>query len=101
MYLTRRRENETARIQEVNDTPVITVLDVAVPPEQRSSPRRTLMVIMGLFVGAVVGIFIAFLRELTARMDRQGDSEYLGLRRLLGYGLPWFRGKQSAGNRAG
>ena len=33
VFLTLKREYETARIEEVNDTPVITVIDPAVPPQ--------------------------------------------------------------------
>src|SRR5438132_8548828 len=44
--LTLRREYETARIEEVNDTPVITVIDPPVPPHERSSPKRLLLVLM-------------------------------------------------------
>jgi uncharacterized protein involved in exopolysaccharide biosynthesis len=35
---------EDARMQETRDTPTITVLDVASPPELRVRPKRTLIV---------------------------------------------------------
>ena len=56
LYLTLQREYEAARMQEVNDTPVITVIDAAAPPAKRSKPQRTLLVVTTLVLGAMVGI---------------------------------------------
>jgi uncharacterized protein involved in exopolysaccharide biosynthesis len=64
IYLTLRREFESARIDEVNDTPVITVVDAAVPPRLRSWPRRTLMMAVAMFVGIGFGLFFAGILEL-------------------------------------
>jgi uncharacterized protein involved in exopolysaccharide biosynthesis len=44
-----------------------TIVDPAVPPEVRFSPRRTLLVISGLFVGAILGSFIAWARKAVRR----------------------------------
>jgi uncharacterized protein involved in exopolysaccharide biosynthesis len=44
-----------------------TIVDPAVTPEVRVSPRRTLMVISGLFVGGVLGSFIAWARKSARR----------------------------------
>jgi uncharacterized protein involved in exopolysaccharide biosynthesis len=44
-----------------------TVVDPAVPPEQRFSPRRTLMVISGLFIGGFFGSLIAWARKALRR----------------------------------
>lgn len=57
VYLTLKREFETARIEEVNDTPVITVIDAAVAPQLRTRPRRTVMVMLGFLLGAILGVF--------------------------------------------
>jgi len=76
VYLTLTREYETARIEEVNDTPVITVIDPAVPPQLRSSPRRSLLVGLGIILGAVLGVFVAFGREYLARSRRAADMSY-------------------------
>ena len=76
VYLTLKREFETARIEEVNDTPVITVVDAATPPHLRSRPRRTLMVGLGILFGAVLGVFGAFGVEYVQRMRRDDASGY-------------------------
>ena len=82
--LTLRREYETARIEEVNDTPVITVIDPPVPPHERSSPKRLLLVLMALFLGGVIGVVWAFGAEHLEQMRRGNDSEYQEFRRVAG-----------------
>jgi len=44
-----------------------TIVDPAVPPEVRFSPRRTLMVISGLFIGGFLGSIIAWARSAIRR----------------------------------
>jgi len=95
VYLTLKREHETSRIEEVNATPVITVIDPAIPPNERSSPNRTLLVIMAFAFGGMIAAFWAFSAEYIAHVRRQQQDDYLrlsqrsreilrDLRRLLG-----------------
>jgi uncharacterized protein involved in exopolysaccharide biosynthesis len=44
-----------------------TIVDHAVPPEIRVSPRRTLMVISGLFIGGILGSLIVWVRNFVRR----------------------------------
>jgi uncharacterized protein involved in exopolysaccharide biosynthesis len=44
-----------------------TIVDPAVPPEVRFSPRRTLMVLTGLFIGGFVGSIVAWARKAIRR----------------------------------
>jgi uncharacterized protein involved in exopolysaccharide biosynthesis len=44
-----------------------TIVDPAVAPEMRFSPRRTLLVISGLFIGGFVGSLVAWAREAMRR----------------------------------
>jgi uncharacterized protein involved in exopolysaccharide biosynthesis len=74
-----RRQYEEARIQEVNDTPVITVIDRAVPPEDRSSPKRKLNVILAFIAASVLGTFAALGGEFVQRArsrEEQGVTEF-------------------------
>ena len=51
-----------AKIQEASDAPTIQVLDPAVPPQERTSPKRTIMMVAGAMSGLVVAAAgIAFL----------------------------------------
>ena len=90
-----RREYENARIAEVNDTPVLTVIDAPSVPYRRSFPKRKLAVLAGLFGSLALGLAIAFLREgiqLASMGDDEGHRRFVEarthaadqLRRLLG-----------------
>ncbi len=79
VYLTLKREYESARIQEVNDTPVITVIDSATAPVRRSKPERILLLAIALVVSAMMGASWAAGTEYLAqarrdRMPRRHDS---------------------------
>lgn len=63
VYLTLRRELETARIEEHNDVPVLTVVDAAIPPERPAFPRPTRMLIFGMIVGLAGAASYVFLIE--------------------------------------
>jgi uncharacterized protein involved in exopolysaccharide biosynthesis len=77
VYLTLRREYETARIEEVNNTPVITVIDPAVPPQERSKPKRKLLLILAISLGGMAGAFWAFSAEYVERARRLDADNYL------------------------
>jgi uncharacterized protein involved in exopolysaccharide biosynthesis len=70
VYLTLTREFETARIEEVNDTPVITVIDTAVAPQRPSRPRRAVMGALGLLLGMIAAVFAALWTEYVNRAGR-------------------------------
>jgi uncharacterized protein involved in exopolysaccharide biosynthesis len=44
-----------------------TVIDPAVPPERKLSPRRTLYVLSGAIAGFALGMLIAYIRAARAR----------------------------------
>lgn len=58
LALTLVREMEVARIDEYKDVPVINVLDRALPPAQRHSPRRGMIVVATAAVSLAVGLAI-------------------------------------------
>jgi uncharacterized protein involved in exopolysaccharide biosynthesis len=80
VFLTLKREYETARIEEVNDTPVITVIDPAAVPQERSRPRRLLFALLGFLLGATVAVFWALAAEYADRVRRAQVDEYVELR---------------------
>ena len=57
LYLMLSSELEEARITELQDTPTVTVLDPAIPPERHSRPRRVTI--------ALAAAFLAFLSSVT------------------------------------
>ena len=65
---------EQARLDEVRDTPVITVMDA---PERAARPEPRRLVVwaaLGLLLGALAGLALAYAREYL-RAVRRGDAE--------------------------
>jgi len=57
------KQVEQARIQVRKDTPIFTIIDPVVIPNQRTSPKRTLIVVIYSFVGLIIGLAYALLKE--------------------------------------
>lgn len=83
LYLSLRQEYERARIDEVNTTPVITVVDGAVPPRRREWPRPALVLPTATLLGAVLGILWAAARELLSQWARRNPDEAAVVRTAL------------------
>lgn len=67
---------EQARIEEVRNTPVITIIEspiVPVRPDPRGTIRRA---ILGLFLGFTAALTVAFLLEFTRLSREEGDPAY-------------------------
>jgi len=79
LYLTLRREYETARIEEVNDTPVITVIDSALVPQRKSRPNRPLWAVLALMLSGMFAVFSALGAEYMARARRHREGPYRDL----------------------
>lgn len=77
LYLTLRREYETARIEEVNDTPVLTFIDLPAVPGERSRPRRTITVIVVTLVAGLLAAALAIVLQNHEDLLASGDPDYL------------------------
>lgn len=53
------KQFEAARLDEGRAGSVIQVVDKAIPPDQKSGPRRTLIFVTGIFVGFLIGLGIS------------------------------------------
>ncbi len=63
VYELLRQQYEQAKILEIKDTPTIQVLDYATPPEKRSFPRRTMIVVFAFLLSLLGSIPIVFFYE--------------------------------------
>jgi len=73
---------EQARLEEVRDTPVLTVVETPTPPVRPDSRGVLEKGLAGLLVGGVLGVILAFLREATGRLGDQSQPEVGEFRRL-------------------
>lgn len=79
------RQYELARVDESKEAPVVQVLDQAAPPEKRSSPRRTLMVLLTAATALILAALAAFGAEAleAARRDPVRSEKLAALRAAL------------------
>jgi len=61
------KEFEVAKLDEAREGSIIQVVDAAVPPDKKSSPHRTLIVLATTILSFFVAAFWVFLRESSAR----------------------------------
>jgi uncharacterized protein involved in exopolysaccharide biosynthesis len=69
-------ENETKTLMLANARVeyAFTVIDPAVPPERKFSPRRSLIVLGGILAGLTIGFMIAYARPALARLKKSNST---------------------------
>lgn len=67
-------QDEMAKIEEAKETPVIKILDVAVPPERKSFPPRLLLIFLGSLLALAGGMMWILGTTSWRRMD-SGDPK--------------------------
>lgn len=67
---------EEARIKEQKDTPTISVLETAYPPELKYRPKRMLIVVLTFAASLVLSLFIALFADYLENLRRSSPSEY-------------------------
>jgi uncharacterized protein involved in exopolysaccharide biosynthesis len=79
------KQFEIAKIDEAKDASLIQVVDKALVPEQKSKPKRSLIVILATMMAFFIGILLAFFREASARasLDPASAERMSLLRRYL------------------
>lgn len=70
------KQYELAKIDEAKESSLIQQLDVAVPAEKKSSPKRGLLVLGGLIGGIVMALVLALLRDFYQRSITDEHSRY-------------------------
>ncbi len=84
VYLTLSRELETSRIEEVNDAPVISVIQSAVTPRFKSAPRRAVIIVLGGTLGVLLALCWVGGAELLRRLREDNEEGYRTLVGRLG-----------------
>jgi len=82
------RQFAIAKLDEAKQGAVVQVVDAAVPPDRRSFPKRTLIVIGATVVGFFLGVFVAFIQAAFEHVMRDAEtaSKFRHLRNVLRLG---------------
>jgi len=75
LYLLLRQQYEAARLDEVNTTPLITIVDRAIPPRRREWPQRAFIAVTAGLLGVVLGMLWAATRALFASWAERNPRE--------------------------
>lgn len=75
LYSLLESEKRKAMLANVNEEFALGVLDPAVAPEERESPKRKVIVVLGGLVGGFLGIFAVFLVQFVKRLKSPKFSE--------------------------
>lgn len=65
------QQYEQAKIAEARDSPIVQILDRAVPAEWKSKPKTTLNMALAAAISLFAGIFLAFFLEYWERITRE------------------------------
>ena len=71
-----KQQYEMAKVEEAQNAPILQILDVAIPPEQRSSPKRKQMVLVAIVASGFGMCLLAFVLE--AKRQSETDPEQAG-----------------------
>ena len=67
---------EAAKIKEARDSPNVQVLDHAIPPERKSAPKRSKIVIISSFFSLVITLMYTFIYEHFRKIRTENTDEY-------------------------
>ena len=95
LFLTLSKAHTEARIAEVRDTPVLTVVDSAVAPFRRARPQRTIGVIIATILGTVVGVVTAYIVDFRRRAVPEQNPDYFAMREA------WAQARREVGHVLG
>jgi tyrosine-protein kinase Etk/Wzc len=68
------RQFEMAKLDEAKQGALIQVVDSAIPPDKRSSPKRALLVICATVMGALIAVFFVLIQAGLERMKTNPES---------------------------
>jgi len=68
------KQFEMSKMDEAKDFPLIQVLDKAIPPEKKSKPKRSLIVILATLVAFFLAVIWAFIKEALSRPGANSEQ---------------------------
>jgi uncharacterized protein involved in exopolysaccharide biosynthesis len=76
VYTSLAEAHEQARIAEVRNTPVITIVERPEAPVYADARRRLMKLALGIVLGGMLGVFLAFGQEYLQRARKEEGEEY-------------------------
>ena len=83
VFTTLKQQLETTKIEEVKDSDYVVVIDTPLVPLQRSKPNKKLMVVSAGFLGVILGIIFAFLKEYWLNSKSQEKKKITEIKLLF------------------
>src|SRR5690242_15772456 len=74
------KEYEIAKVQEVKEIPTVKVLDAANIPDKKVFPPRSLIMLLGLFLGSCMGVLFVLGTESWKALDPQDPGKQFAAR---------------------
>jgi len=68
------KQFELARVDESNEGPLIQVVDRASPPEKKTKPKRSVIVLVAAFAGLFISILAALVRRSLRELQKDPES---------------------------
>ena len=68
------KQFELAKIDEAKEGTLVQVLDVAVVPDKKASPKRSLMVLLAGIMAFILAVFYAFYTEIKTRIKNNPEN---------------------------
>ena len=69
------RQYEIAKLDEAKDGANIQVLDSAIAPENKSKPKRGVLILISLFAGFFIAVSVSFILEAFNKMARDPEQK--------------------------
>jgi len=83
LYLNLQGQLEVARIDEINDAAIITVIDTAVPARKAQWPRYGAITVTGIMVGLLAGLLLAGSAAVLDHWRFQNPEEWTALKETV------------------
>lgn len=74
---------EDAKLRQAKQVAAVQVLDPATPPEYRSAPRRTLIVLVAALLSLLLSVVVAFVAESLGRLSSQHGEKLRAISQLM------------------
>ena len=84
------KQYEAARLDEARTAAVIQVLDPAIEPDRKSSPPRTLIIVILTLLASLGSVGYVLIRETFRRMRSNPDVDLRWTTLRTSFGLPYF-----------